>query len=147
MLWAILNNSWKQNSMKQLYGYLPAISKTIQVRWTRHMRHCWRSKDKLISDVLWTPTHGRASVSQPERTYLHQLCVDTGCSLEDLLGAMDDRNRWRERESQGNLCCQYNLKHFILSCNVNILRDNVLMKYNIVLILSQIYSNTIKLRK
>ena len=32
---------------------------------------------------------------------LQQPCVDTGCSLEDLSGATDDRDR--ERESQGNL--------------------------------------------
>ena len=29
----------------------------------KHPRHCWKSKDKLISDVLqWTPTHRYASV-------------------------------------------------------------------------------------
>ena len=37
------------------------ITKTIQVRQTRHAGHCWRSRDKLISDVLlWNPTFGRA---------------------------------------------------------------------------------------
>ena len=62
---------------QQLYGYLPPISKTIQVRQTRHEGHYSRSKNKLISDfLLWTPTHGHANVSQLERTYLHQLCVD-----------------------------------------------------------------------
>ena len=45
----------------QLYGHLPPITKTIQVRRTRHAGHCWRSRDELIRDVLlWTPTHGRA---------------------------------------------------------------------------------------
>ena len=30
--------------------------KTIQVRWTRHAGYCWRSRNKLISDVLlWIP--------------------------------------------------------------------------------------------
>ena len=59
-------------------------------RWIRHMGHCWRSKDKLMSDVLlWTPTHGHTSVGWPTRTYLHQLCVNTGCSLKELPGAMD----------------------------------------------------------
>ena len=28
----------------------------------------------------------------------HQLCVDAGCSLEDLLGAVDNWDGWRERE-------------------------------------------------
>ena len=53
MLQTILNKSWRQHPTKQhLYGHLPPITKTIQVRWTRHVRHCWRSKDKLISDIL-----------------------------------------------------------------------------------------------
>ena len=61
-------------------------------RRTRHVGHCWRSKDKLISDILlWTPTHGYASVGQPIRTYLHQLCADTGCNLENLPGVINDR--------------------------------------------------------
>ena len=58
MLRAILNKSWWQHPTRhQLYGHLPPITKTIQVRQTRHAGHCWRSKDELISDVLrWTPT-------------------------------------------------------------------------------------------
>ena len=65
-----------------MYGHLPHISKTIQIRQTRHAGHC---KDELKSDVLlWTPSHGRASVEKPTRTYQQQLCADTVCSLEDL---------------------------------------------------------------
>ena len=62
MLGAILNKSWRQHPTRhQLYSHLPPITKTIQVRRTRHAGHCWRSRDELISDVLlWTPTHGRA---------------------------------------------------------------------------------------
>ena len=81
----------------QLYGHLPPITKTIQVRRTRHAGHCWRSKDELISDVLlWTPTHGCARVGRPARTYIQQLCEDTGCNPEDLPEAMNDREKWRE---------------------------------------------------
>ena len=82
MLRAILNKSWRQHPTKhQLYGHLPSITKTIQVRQTRHAGHCWRSRDELISDVLlWTPTYGRAKAGRPARTYIPQLCEDTGCS-------------------------------------------------------------------
>ena len=53
MLLAILNKSWRQHPTKQqLYGHLPPIIKTIQVRRTRHAGHCWRSRDELKSDVL-----------------------------------------------------------------------------------------------
>ena len=74
------------------------ITKTIQVRRARHAGHCWRSKDELIRDVLlWTSTHGRAKAGWPARTYIQQLCEDTGCCPEDLPRAMNDREEWRER--------------------------------------------------
>ena len=93
MLQAILNKSWRQHPTKQqLYSHLLPITKTIQIRWTRHAGYCWRSRDELISDILrWTPSHGWAKAEWPARTYIQQLCADTGCSLEDLLGVMDDR--------------------------------------------------------
>ena len=99
MLWAILNNSWRWHPTKQqLYGYLPPIMKTIQVRQTRHVGHCWKSRDELISDVLlWTPSHGWAKAGRPAQTYIQQLCEDMGCSSEDLPEAMNDREGWRER--------------------------------------------------
>ena len=73
MLRAILNKSWRQHPTKhQLYGHLPPITKTIQVRRTRHAGHRWRSRDELISDVLlWTPTYGQAKTGRPARTYIH----------------------------------------------------------------------------
>ena len=99
MLRAILNKSWQQHPTRhQLYGHLPPITKTIQVRRTRHAGHCWRSSDELIRDVLlWIPTHGRAKAGRPARTYIQQLCEDTGCCPEDLPRAMNDREEWRER--------------------------------------------------
>ena len=98
MLRAILNKSWQQHPTRhQLYGHLPPITKTIQVRRTRHAGHCWRSRDELIRDVLlWTPTHGRAKAGRPARK-IQQLCEDTGCCPEDLPRAMNDREEWRER--------------------------------------------------
>ena len=99
MLRAILNKSWWQHPTKQqLYGYLPHITKSIQVRRTRHAGHCWRSREELISDVLlWTPSHGRAKAGRPARTYIQQLCEDMGCSFENQTEAMKDREEWRER--------------------------------------------------
>ena len=47
--------------------------------------------------LLWTPTHGRAKAGRPARTYIQQLCEDTGCCPEDLPRAMNDREEWRER--------------------------------------------------
>ena len=99
MMRAILNKSWRQHLTRhQLYGHLLPITKTIQVRRTRYAGHCWRSKDELISDVLlWTPTYGQAKAGRPARTYIQQLCEDTGCNLEDLPEAMNNREKWQER--------------------------------------------------
>ena len=93
VLRAILNKSWRQHPTKpQLYGHLPPIVKTIKVRRTRHTGHCWRSRDELISDVLlWTSSYGQAKAGRPARTYIQQLCEDTGCIPEDLPEAMNGR--------------------------------------------------------
>ena len=47
MLQGILNESLKQYvTEKELHGHLPPISKTIQIRRTKHAGHCWRSKEE-----------------------------------------------------------------------------------------------------
>ena len=99
LLAAAMNKSWRQHQTKQqLYGHLPPITKTIKVKLTRHAGHCWRSKDELISNVLlWTSSHGR-----PAWTYIQQLCADTGYSLEDQPGAMDDRDEWQKKVREIN---------------------------------------------
>ena len=92
--------SWRQYPTKQqLYGHLLPITKTIKIRRTRHAGHCWRSRDELICDVLlWTPIHGRAKAGRPARTYIQQLCADTGCSPENCRRQWS-RGRGGEKES------------------------------------------------
>ena len=93
MLWAILNKSWKQ---QQLYSNLSSISKIIQIRWTRHAKHCWRTKDELISDVLpWTlhmDVQMLTTALYGHRMYLGRPTRSDGWS------------RGMVRESQGNPC-------------------------------------------
>ena len=95
ILRAILNNSGRQPP----HIRPPAsITKTIQARRTRHAGHCWRSRDELICDVLlWNRTYDQAKARRLARTYIQQLCEDTGCSPEDLPEAMNDREKWWER--------------------------------------------------
>ena len=72
MLRAILNKSWQRHPTRhQLYGHLPPITKSIQVRRTRHAGHCWRSRDELIRDVLYGSPHTAAQKQddQHERTF------------------------------------------------------------------------------
>ena len=123
MLRAILNRSWRQHPTKQqLYGHQTPITKTIQIRRTRHAGHCWRCRDQLIIDaLLWTPTHGRAKAGQPARTYIQQLCEDTGCSPEEK--AMNDWERWRERISYIRAGCMKRW-WWILNCYLRFLCHN-----------------------
>ena len=51
--WKVLELPTKQ----QLYGHLPPITKTIQVRRSGHGVHCYRSRDELISEILLRPLH------------------------------------------------------------------------------------------
>ena len=81
MLRAILNKSWRQHpTSHQLYGHLPHITITIQARRTRHARQ--RRAHKWCT--LMDPAYGQAKAGRPARTYIQQLCEDTGCSPEDL---------------------------------------------------------------
>ena len=99
MLRAIFNKSWwKHPTRHQLYGHLPPITKTIQIRRTRHAGHCWRIRDELRSNVLlWIPTYAREKAGGAARIYIQKLCDGKGCSPEDLTEAMKDRENWRER--------------------------------------------------
>ena len=73
-------------------------SKTIQIIRTRHTGPSMINKNELISDVLhWIPLHWRASIGRSVRTYLHQLCADTGCRRKDLPKEMDDRDERKVR--------------------------------------------------
>ena len=53
--------------------------------------------DRVQVVQLWTPAYGQAKAGQPTRTYIQQLCEDTGCSPEDLPEAVNDKEKWRER--------------------------------------------------
>ena len=57
----------------------------------RHVRHCWRSKNELLIVISNGPRHMNTLVVTELQIYIHQLCVDNGCSLDYLPGAMDDR--------------------------------------------------------
>ena len=67
--------------------------------------HISRHIRRMIYKDIWETTthcntskfHGCAKVGRPARTYIQQLCEDTGCNPEDLPEAMNDREKWRER--------------------------------------------------
>ena len=101
MLRAILNKSWRQHPTRhQLYGHLPPIMKTIQVRRTRHAGHCWRSRDELIRDVLlWTSTYGKQKQDdQHEDTFSNYVRIrDVAlkiCRRRWMIGKSGERGSW-----------------------------------------------------
>ena len=78
--------------------YHPPPAKIIHIRRARHAVYSWRSKGEVISNALLRiPSYGRAVVGRPARNFLQQLSTDTGCRMEDLLRALDDRDEWWER--------------------------------------------------
>ena len=99
MLRAALNRFWKDHpTNRELYSNIPAISKSIRQQRMRFAVHCWRSKEELVGDVLlWKPSHGKQSAGRPKKTYIDQMMDDTGCRLEELQNAMNDRNSWKKR--------------------------------------------------
>ena len=90
-LLAALNKSWKRLPTKQqLRGHLPPISQTMQVRNKKCI--ALLEKQGQTHKLLWTPVHRHTSFGQPRKTYINQLCVDTGYCLEDLPRAVTDWN-------------------------------------------------------
>ena len=94
MIQAVSNKLWKQHHKNELYGLLPSISKTIQIKRTRHAGHFWINREEL----LW-----RSFIDVPMLAYLQDFiylnfCADTGCTLKDLIVAMKDRDKERVKE-------------------------------------------------
>ena len=85
-------------NVKYIYYYLELVGKIDCMQRDVKLKYMYNDKESYISDVLlWTPTYDRAKAGQLARTYIQQLCEDTGCSLEDLPEAMNDKEKWRER--------------------------------------------------
>ena len=68
--------------------------------------------DMQDTAALRTPTYGRVKAGRPARTYIQQLCEDTGCSPENLPEAMNDREKGRE--GQGYLCLRHDMMKMMM---------------------------------
>ena len=89
-------------------AYKTAVIQPLTSHLTNHPTKtshiCWRSKDKLISNIFpWTTTHEHTSVNWLAKTFIYQLCADTKYYYKDLARVMDNRDGWQE--IQRNLCC------------------------------------------
>ena len=72
------------------------ISQNIQEGRTRHGGHCRRSKGEVI--IFYGLLHTDSPVLADQQKY--QLWANTGYCLEDLPGALDGKDGWRERERE-----------------------------------------------
>ena len=91
MLRALLNKSCRQHPTRHHCTATCLLSRKLFKLDEPDMQ------DTAGDVLLWTPTHGHAKAGRPARTYIQQLCEDTGCCPEDLPRAMNDREEWRER--------------------------------------------------
>ena len=66
-----------------LYGELSVLEK--------------QGRDRKWCAPVDTPHMAKSKAGRPARTYIQQLCDDTGCNPEDLPEAMNDRETWKER--------------------------------------------------
>ena len=90
----ILNKSWRQHQQSSSYmaTYHPSrkLSKLDEPDT--------RDTAGEVGTSSWVMySCRRAKAGHPARTYIQQVCADTGCSPEDLPKAKDDREVWRER--------------------------------------------------
>ena len=53
--------------------------------------HMAKQKQDDQSNIVSYPARAEGLVNSTNRTYIQQLCEDTGCNTEDLPKAMDDR--------------------------------------------------------
>ena len=56
-----------------------------------------------LATFSYGPLHTEEQVLD-DQLELQQLCADTGCSLEDLLEAMDDRDEWQKGVREIRAC-------------------------------------------
>ncbi|XP_071958788.1 uncharacterized protein [Antedon mediterranea] len=98
MLRAVLNVSWQEHlSNAQLYGNLRKITDVIKERRVRFVGHSFRNKSELISELmLWMPSHGTRRPGRPPKSFIDQLVADSGHTIEELPGAMMNRDGWKE---------------------------------------------------
>ena len=90
MLRAILNISWKEHPTKILLdGNIPSLTSIIRIRIRKRFAgHCYRSEEEIVKDVS---NRGTTKIGRPIKTYVKQLCDDTGVTTEVLKTAMKDR--------------------------------------------------------
>ena len=105
---------------QQMYGHLPPIMKTIQVRRTIHAGYSWRSRVELISDLLqWSPSHGQLEPTYSSSVRIRVVALGTywkrwtigrdgerGSGISMLIARQDDDDdRIKNADDYKKICC------------------------------------------
>ena len=81
----------------RLYGNIPPLTSITRIRKTRFVGHCYRSEEEIIKYVsLWTPNHGTTKLGRPRKTYVKQLCDDTGITTYEIKTEIQVRTTWKK---------------------------------------------------
>ena len=88
------NLSWKDHhTLADIYGNITPISRRLASRRHRFVRHYFRDKSQIISDlILWKfqlHRKGKRLLS-----YIDAIFRDTNIGHEELLAAVSDRTYW-----------------------------------------------------
>ena len=134
MLCAVLDKSWKQYPTKTVVWSLTSHLKNHPSKTNKMWNTARKTRTNSLVMFFYGPLHMDVLVLANHREIN---CVDTGCSLEDLLGEwwMIRMDGERERESQGNPCCQHNLMmticlvYLLCKFRFNILNDAIWVFY------------------
>ena len=103
---------WPGDSALQMRYFMQDYLRS-QPQWERRLwfsRHCWRSENKVASDlVLWEPKHGKRSVGGQARTFVDLLTCwrrtprsqETTCQQRWMTGLAGERQPWWGRVGGG----------------------------------------------
>ena len=98
LLRTALNIKWQTHTTNAvLYGNLPQITTTIKKRRLKFAGHCFRSEEEVVQTlIMWEPRHGKRHRGRPAKTFIDQLTEDAEITKEDLPGAMNAKEIWRQ---------------------------------------------------
>ena len=106
--WELHQNA--SNYFQKIQEATPHKTATVQPL-TSHLKNHLNKTNKTCETLLEKqgrtnvtffcgPLHIDVQVLVDQQELICQLCADTGCSLEDLPGVIDDRDGWKERKKE-----------------------------------------------
>lgn len=116
------------NKESSLTTYLLSANLIRQQR-LRFAGYCWCSKEAARDILLWIPSHRKRTPSRL-KMYIDHLMEDTGCRLDEIPNAMNDRNGWKQHVIECWVCSTLWWRYWYIGsvfvCYMHILRKHLL---------------------